>query len=80
MSVSSISGTSSLFSSTATSSTSATQDEEDSYIDVPLEKIEEQQEALAAQKKPMKKKNKRLGIVNQTIMTLFLYPKKRKLI
>ena len=49
MSVSSISGTSSLFSSTTTSSTSASQEEE-SYIDVLLEKIEEQQEAQAAQK------------------------------
>lgn len=52
----------------------------EAYIDVLLEKIEEQQEAQAAQKEADEKKNKRLGIVNQTIMTLFLYPKKWKLI
>lgn len=55
MSVSLISGTSSLFSSTATSSTSATQ-EENSYIDVLLEKTKEQQEAQTAQKEADEKK------------------------
>lgn len=68
MSVSSISGTSSLFSSTTTSSTSASQEEE-SYIDVLLEKIEEQQEAQAAQKEADIKKEQ-MTQNNQDAVTL----------
>lgn len=48
MSVSSISGSSSLFSSASTSSNSAAQEKKEAYIDVLLEKIEEEQEAQSA--------------------------------